>query len=104
MAMKITQSLLSCNLLPLMKPTYIRNISLTTLALVAWLAITARENGPRDLSPTAAQSHGGGAVTQQPGYPVVQELPTGTLWYNGDFDGVDGLSNELNTRLGSGQF
>jgi hypothetical protein len=28
----------------------------------------------------------------------------GTLWYNGDFDGVDGLTNEDNTSLGSGFF
>src|SRR5437762_5042290 len=30
---------------------------------------------------------------------------TGTiLWYNGDFNGVNGLANEENTSLGSGQF
>jgi hypothetical protein len=27
-----------------------------------------------------------------------------TLWYNGDFDGVNGLANERNTSLGVGQF
>ena len=26
------------------------------------------------------------------------------LWYNGDFDGVNGLANERNTSLGSGQY
>ena len=29
---------------------------------------------------------------------------TGALWYNGDFDGVNGLANEQDTSLGSGQF
>ena len=30
--------------------------------------------------------------------------PSGPLWYNGDFDGVNGLANERDTSLGSGQF
>src|SRR5262249_13614360 len=30
--------------------------------------------------------------------------PSGPLWYNGDFNGVNGLANELNTSLGDGQF
>ena len=33
-----------------------------------------------------------------------QLLHRGALWYNGDFDGVDGLTNEDNTSLGSGFF
>lgn len=32
-----------------------------------------------------------------------QALP-GSLWYNGDFNGVNALSNENNTSLGNGQF
>ena len=85
-----------------MKSIILQKISLTTLALVAALAITARANGPRDLFPTAAQSHGNSV--QQRLYPLVQEPAPGTLWYNGDFDGVNGLSNELNTSLGTDQF
>ena len=43
--------------------------------------------------------------------PTPTATPTGTptctpgpLWYNGDFNGVNGLANEDNTSLGSGQF
>src|SRR5206468_1838957 len=39
--------------------------------------------------------------------PTPTGTPTctpGPLWYNGDFNGVNGLANEDNTSLGSGQF
>ncbi|MGH8095566.1 MAG: dockerin type I domain-containing protein [Chthoniobacterales bacterium] len=36
--------------------------------------------------------------------PTPTPTPAGALWYNGDFNGVNGLSNEDNTSLGSGQF
>ena len=44
------------------------------------------------------------------GSPTPTPTPTPTpvegqiLWYNGDFDGSNGLANEENTSLGSGQF
>src|SRR6266704_2279744 len=39
--------------------------------------------------------------------PTATGTPTctpGPLWYNGDFNGVNGLANEMNTSIGSGQF
>jgi hypothetical protein len=76
----------------------IRTLTLTTLALLVSLAITARANGGDRFS-ISASLYGNGAVHLQPNEP-----PPGTLWYNGDFDGIDGLTNEDNTSLGSGQF
>ncbi|MFZ0916610.1 MAG: hypothetical protein WAN04_06925, partial [Candidatus Udaeobacter sp.] len=44
---------------------------------------------------------GGGSPTATPsGTPTCFHL----LWYNGDFNGVNGLANEDNTSLGSGEF
>src|SRR5438105_15918426 len=83
-----------------MKPTYTKNISLTIVAFVASLALSALANGPRDLL-TAAQNHGNAAPSHN---QHILQLPTDTLFYNGDFDGVNGLSNELDTSLGSGQY
>ncbi len=43
----------------------------------------------------------------QPGSKVFTTQPGGTssiLWYNGDFNGVNGLANEENTSIGSGEF
>ena len=51
--------------------------------------------------PTLAQ--GAAANTQASQFPVTAtiERPTGgILWYNGDFNGVNGLSNEQNTSIG----
>ena len=76
----------------------IRTLSLTTLALLVSLALTARANGGDRFS-ISASLFGNGAVHLQPNEP-----PPGTLWYNGDFDGIDGLTNEDNTSLGSGQY
>ena len=45
-----------------------------------------------------------------PGNPTLTPTPTptatpaGALWYNGDFDGVNGLANERDTSLGSGEY
>lgn len=36
--------------------------------------------------------------------PSPTATPAGALWYNGDFDGVNGLANERDTSLGAGQF
>jgi hypothetical protein len=36
--------------------------------------------------------------------PTPTATPAGALWYNGDFDGVNGLANEQDTSLGAGQF
>jgi hypothetical protein len=76
----------------------IRTLSLTTLALLVSLAITTRANGGDRFSISASLS-GNGPVNLQP-----DQAPPGSLWYNGDFDGIDGLTNEDNTSLGSGQF
>ena len=40
------------------------------------------------------------------GKRLIVNRPDGssTLWYNGDFNGVNGLANEENTSIGSGQF
>jgi len=52
--------------------------------------------------PTVAQ--GTAANTQASQFPVIapNERPTGgmILWYNGDFNGVNGLANEENTSIG----
>ena len=44
-----------------------------------------------------------GAPTPTP-TPTPTPSPPGALWYNGDFDGINGLPNERDTSLGSGQF
>jgi hypothetical protein len=45
---------------------------------------------------------GGGTPTPTPtGTPT---CTPGALWYNGDFNGVNGLANEDNTSLGDGEF
>src|SRR5438105_11889095 len=83
-----------------MNHTTIKKIGLMTFALGAVLAVSALANGPRDLL-TAAQNHGNAAPSHN---QHILQLPTDTLFYNGDFDGVNGLSNELDTSLGSGQY
>src|SRR5205085_6663255 len=45
---------------------------------------------------------GGGTPTPTP--TVTPTCTPGALWYNGDFNGVNGLANEENTSLGSGEF
>src|SRR5213075_3089208 len=45
---------------------------------------------------------GGGTPTPTPtGTPT---CTPGPLWYNGDFDGVNGLANEENTSIGGGEY
>ncbi len=73
-----------------MNHTSIKKISLTTLAVVASLAFTGGANAGGLASPMA-RSHGGGVQLQS------KSAPPGSLWYNGDFDGVNGLANEQNT-------
>src|SRR5438034_9606337 len=49
---------------------------------------------------------GGGTPTPTP-TPTATGTPTctpGPLWYNGDFNGVNGLANEMNTSIGSGEY
>jgi hypothetical protein len=70
--------------------------------------------GQPDFSMGVVGTIGGGGTptptaTGTPGTPT--PTPTGTptctpapLWYNGDFNGVNGLANEMNTSLGSGQY
>src|SRR5438874_2687705 len=66
---------------------------------------TATEGQPTDYS------IGVNGTSSCSGTPTPTPTPTGTptctpgaLWYNGDFNGVNGLANEENTSLGSGQF
>ena len=51
---------------------------------------------------------GGGTPTPSPTpTPTATGSPTctpGPLWYNGDYNGINGLANEMNTTLGSGEF
>ncbi|MEO8439253.1 MAG: hypothetical protein ABI540_03420 [Spartobacteria bacterium] len=49
-----------------------------------------RAHSPGDPSPTPT--------------PSPTATPAGALWYNGDFNGVNGLANERDTSLGSGQY
>ena len=49
-------------------------------------------------------SGGGGSPTPTPTCTPGVPGGSGPLWYNGDFDGVNGLANERNTSLGNGQF
>src|SRR5690348_13751593 len=70
--------------------------------------VTNRSAGqPMPISPTAALS----ALASTGNRPVqiqknpLQRLGVGSvLWYNGDFNTLDGLANEDNTSLGSGAF
>lgn len=59
------------------------------------------DGGDRAQISTSAKRSGDGAVAQ---IPPSSQAPAGSIWYNGDFDGVNGLSNELDTSLGSSQF
>src|SRR5204862_23803 len=50
-------------------------------------------------------SGGGGTPSPTPtGSPTCTSGGSGPLWYNGDFNGVNGLANEDNTSLGSGEY
>jgi hypothetical protein len=49
-------------------------------------------------------SGGGGTPTPTPTPSGTPTCTPGPLWYNGDFNGVNGLANEQDTSLGSGQF
>ena len=66
---------------------------------------SARQSMP--LSPSAALSTLPGQARQLPALQIQKSprhISGNVLWYNGDFDGVNGLANELNTSLGDGQF
>ncbi len=87
---------------PSMKYPTLQKTILMTVALVASLAL----NAPADTG-----DHGGFSVSaRRSGHATMLQLqqssqaPAGSIWYNGDFDGINGLSNELDTSLGSGQF
>ena len=60
-------------------------------------------------SGNSAASNVASATTLPASTPTPTPTPSGTpvtgpLWYNGDFDNVNGLANERDTSLGSGQF
>ena len=80
--------------------TKIKKISLTTFALGAMFTLTAVANGPRDLLLTAANNPGHSGTSNGTN---IFSLPANTLFYNGEWDGVNGLANELNTSLGAQQ-
>ena len=64
-----------------MKNPTSQKITLTAMALVASLVLNA-----------------------QAGRPTTTPTPSGALWYNGDFNGVNAIPNEEDTSLGPGQF
>ena len=49
------------------------------------------------------RANSGGTPSPTP-TPTPTATPAGALWYNGDFNGVNGLANEEDTSLGAGQF
>src|SRR5213075_2552389 len=66
---------------------------------------TANEGQPSDFSMGVNGVAGNcGTPTPTPTPTVTPTCTPGALWYNGDFNGVNGLANEDNTSLGSGQF
>ena len=71
---------------------------------------TSDQGQPTDFSMgvNGTEGCGGGSPTPTPTAtptcPPGGSGPSGPLWYNGDFDGVNGLANERDTSLGSGQY
>ncbi len=64
-----------------MKNPTSQKVTLTAMALVASLVLHA-----------------------QAGRPTTTPTPSGALWYNGDFNGVNAIPNEDDTSLGPDQF
>jgi hypothetical protein len=90
-------------------PTIKAHLIRSACYLILLLAVSAipfalAQRGASKVSvskPTLAQ--GAAANTQASQFPVTAtiERPTGgILWYNGDFNGVNGLANEQNTSIG----
>src|SRR5207249_11154773 len=68
---------------------------------------TASPTSTATATPTATQTPTATPTATHTPTPTPTGTPTctpGPLWYNGDFNGVNGLANEDNTSLGSGQF
>jgi hypothetical protein len=66
---------------------------------------TANEGQPFDYSMGVIGTvSGGGTPTPTPTPTGTPTCTPGALWYNGDFNGVNGLANEANTSLGDGQY
>ena len=96
-----------------MKNPILQKVMLTTMALIAPLAFSVQAGEPNQHGPGSLSAKGARITQEQQtvhsttavdsGRPTVT-LPVGTLWYNGDFDGVNGLANEQDTSLGSGQY
>lgn len=86
---------------------------LSLVAVTCLLALSAQAGQPNQDGPGSLSAKGAKITQPQQtvdattaadsGLPTVS-LPAGTLWYNGDFDGVNGLANEQDTSLGSGQY
>jgi hypothetical protein len=81
----------------IMKKTTLHKAVLTLAALTIPLAVTARA-GSGGAQPTAR-----GSLPPAGSQPAFK-LSANTLWYNGDFDGVNGLANENNDSLGAGEY
>src|SRR6266478_3981727 len=67
---------------------------------------TSNEGQPTDFS-MGVNGTTGCPPTPTPtptGSPTCTPGTSGALWYNGDFNGVNGLANEENTAIGSGEF
>lgn len=71
-----------------MNTSTLRKFSVLSLALLTAFAVNARAQAP---FPNASHNHG----TKTRNHVLAP--PPGALWYNGDFDFVDGLTNEQDT-------
>jgi hypothetical protein len=70
------------------KPKSIMKNKYNLIAIIVALAFTTSAFAANP----SYSAYGPGSVSTAAGY-----IPQSTLWYNGDFDGVNGLSNERNT-------
>jgi hypothetical protein len=92
-------------------PQAVPNSSGTSISATAASAFASQASAVQK-SPQAGQSRAvsAAATALMPGQRSLQILksllhPSGNvLWYNGDFNGVNGLANEDNTSLGAGEF
>ena len=105
---RLANTLFRINSRPMKYPT-LQKVTMTTMALVASLAFSARAGQPNQDGPLAPTAKGAQISQKQSLSPAalnsrIGKLSSNTLWYNGDFNGVNGLANELDTSLGSGQF
>ncbi|MGI8955612.1 MAG: hypothetical protein ACR2II_01705 [Chthoniobacterales bacterium] len=91
-----------------MKYTTLHKVMLTTMALVASLALNAQagqpanssaQQGKHNAAATASASRTTNQIVLAPSASEsrIARIPAEAFWYNGDFNDVNGLSNEDNT-------